>query len=170
MALLLRPIGKSPEKWFGLIVNLALAEALVQVCPTPAHNIARLAEATGRRNLTTLHHLIPRRRRDPQFGGAFLAGDVCRQARGEGDVGLARSHDRRPRASFLLRIDDHERLLGVALYDQDVALVGPGIKLPKPVSADLALDPQNRVFTKCRFKVMTGLVSAADYPGADKLG
>jgi hypothetical protein len=60
--------------------------------------------------------------------------------------------------------------LPISLDDQDVALIEPVVELPEAAGSGLALDPQCPVVTKQQFEVVTGLVSAADLPSADKLG
>ena len=48
--------------------------------------------------------------------------------------------------------------------------VEPAIQRAKAAGPGLALDPQHPVVTERQFEVMAGLVSAADFPGADELG
>src|ERR1700729_1320550 len=65
---------------------------------------------------------------------------------------------------------DHQRLLAVALDDQDVALVDPVVELAEAVGSGLALAPQHPGVAKRKLKVMADSVSAADLPGADQRG
>ena len=85
-------------------IRFEIAECLINARPTPTQDRAGFAEANGRRNLFGGNHFVPRRRRNPQFGRAFLAGDIGGQPLCEWDGGFAGRHaarmdDVRPRTT-----------------------------------------------------------------------